>query len=52
MSIWDIFAEHFGDKTFDSIEEYNSEVMRLSASCEEELGEVVRYYLNKGLENE
>lgn len=40
------FTEHFDGMEFDSIEEYNGEVLRLSNDIEEELGRAERWALS------
>ena len=44
--MFDKFIDHFDGMKFDSIEEYNAEVLRFSNDTEEELGRAERWALS------
>ena len=44
--MYDKFIDYFDGREFDSIEEYNGEVLRLSNDIEEELGKAERWALS------
>lgn len=44
--MFDKFIDYFDGKEFDSIEEYNAEVLRFSNDTEEELGRAERWALS------
>ena len=43
MDMFDAFMEHFDGMEFESIEEYNAEVLRFSSNLEEDLGRAERW---------
>lgn len=43
--MYDLFIEHFDGREFNSIEEYNAEVMRFSNDVGEDLGKAERWAL-------
>lgn len=45
MSIFDVFIDNLDGKEFSSEEEFNAEVLRISADIEEELGKAERWAL-------
>ena len=45
MSVADLFADYFSGKQYDTIEEYNADVIRFCAGLEDELGSTERFYL-------
>ena len=44
--MYEKFIDYFDGREFDSIEEYNGEVLRLSNDIEEELGKAERWALS------
>lgn len=45
--MFDLFKNELDGKTYSSVEEYNSDVMRVGRDLEEELGKVERLLLKK-----
>lgn len=45
--MFDLFKEELDGNTYDSIEEYNADVVRVGRDLEEELGKVERLLLKK-----
>lgn len=45
MSMFDEFIDNLDGEEFESVEEFNAEVLRLSADIEEELGRAERWAL-------
>ena len=46
MSVYEVFEEELDGKEFDSEEEFNAEVLRLSADIEEQVGKAERWALS------
>lgn len=46
MQLFDLYKHHFGHKTFDSVEDYNAEVLRYTSALSEELGNIYKYVVN------
>jgi len=45
--MFDLIREGLLEHTYDSVEEYNAEVLRISCSLQEELGRAERFYLSE-----
>ena len=48
--MFNLFIEHFDGEKFDSLEDYNREVLRFTNSLEEELGRAERWALQNNKE--
>lgn len=47
MSVADLITEELNDQKFDSVEEYNAEILRIVRSIEEDLGRSQRWFLSE-----